>query len=99
MGSSVALFPAVCLFLYLQLMDILTTLIAANLGAQEGSPFVLMLMRSGPAIGVLISKMVAVTIAAVCYRIGRPHLIRWINVWFAVVVAWNALVILQVLSA
>jgi len=36
------------IFIYLQLLDILTTLVGFKLGVAEASPFIQMLMRTGP---------------------------------------------------
>ena len=36
-------------FIYLQLLDVLTTLVGFKLGAAEASPFIQVLMHAGPA--------------------------------------------------
>ncbi len=82
-------------FLYLQLLDLLTTLIGLRLGASEVSPFVRTLMQFGPAWGVLLSKLIAVVIGAVCIALDRTHLIRWISYWYAALVVWNLAVLLS----
>ena len=40
------------IFIYLQLLDLLTTLVGFKMGAAEASPFIRMLMPAGPAAGV-----------------------------------------------
>jgi len=85
-------------FLYLQVLDILTTLIGFSLGNGEASPMVRLLIRWGPLNGLLISKIVAVTVAGVCLMLRRRKLILWINYWYAAVVAWNLYTTLQVLN-
>lgn len=85
-------------FLYLQLMDGLTTLIGLSLGANEGSPFVLLLLERGPVSGLLLSKVVALGLALLCFRLKKSYLIRWANVWYAGLTAWNAAIILHVLT-
>jgi hypothetical protein len=85
-------------FLYLQVLDILTTLIGFSLGNGEASPMVRLLIRWGPLNGLLISKIVAVAVAAVCLILRRRKLILWINYWYAAVVAWNLYTTLQVLN-
>ena len=44
-------------FVYLQLLDLITTLVGFKLGASEASPFVRMLMHGGAATGVFASKL------------------------------------------
>jgi hypothetical protein len=85
-------------FLYLQVLDILTTLIGFSLGNGEASPMVRLLIRWGPLNGLLISKIVAVAVAAVCLILRRRKLILWINYWYAAVVVWNLYTTLQVLN-
>ena len=41
-------------FIYLQLLDLLTTLIGLRLGAAEASPFIRVLMHVGPVAGVAL---------------------------------------------
>lgn len=90
--------PNLLLFLYLQLLDVLTTLIGFSLGVSEGSPFVRALVRLGPVAGTLGCKLLALGIVFVCYRLQKPYLVRWINLWYAALVFWNACVILRVLT-
>jgi hypothetical protein len=73
-------------FLYLQVLDVLTTLIGFSLGNGEASPMVRMMVRWGPLNGLLISKIAAVAVAAVCLMLRRRKLILWINYWYAAVV-------------
>ncbi len=89
---------AVQVFLYLQLLDLLTTLLGLKLGAAEASPFVRILMQAGPATGVLLSKVVAIGLGAACVAFHRIHLVRWISYWYAALVVWNLFVILSKLA-
>lgn len=82
------------IFLYLQVLDFLTTLLGLRLGASEASPFIRLLMRLGPAWGVLLSKMVALGLAAIVIGLGRVHLFRKLNYWYAALVIWNLFVLL-----
>ena len=85
-------------FLYLQILDILTTLIGFSLGNGEASPFVRLMVRWGPLNGLLVSKILAVGIAITCLLLRRRKLIHWINYWYAAVVAWNLYTTLRVLN-
>lgn len=85
----------VLVFVYLQFLDFLTTLVGFRLGASEASPFIAQLIHvAGPVMGVAASKAVALAIAAVCVAIGRSRLILWANYWYAGLVAWNVYMLL-----
>ncbi|MGP8243882.1 MAG: DUF5658 family protein [Bryobacteraceae bacterium] len=81
-------------FLYLQLLDLLTTLVGFKVGAVEASPFIRLLMHGGPAAGVLSSKVLALALGGVCVYQKRLHLIRWVSYWYGALVVWNLAVIL-----
>jgi hypothetical protein len=83
------------IFIYLQLLDLLTTLVGFKLGAGEASPFIRALMHAGPATGVAISKLVALAIGGVCVWANRPHLIKWITYWYGALVVWNLMIMLH----
>src|SRR5579862_8804849 len=54
------------IFLYLQLLDVVTTWLGFRMGLGEASPFIQFLMRMGPLVGLLASKVVAVGMGAFC---------------------------------
>ena len=88
---------AIQVFIYLQLLDFLTTLIGFKLGASEASPFIAKLIHaSSPAIGVGASKLVGVGIGALCVVLNRSRLVGWINYWYAGLIVWNLSIILAV---
>lgn len=82
------------IFIYLQLLDLLTTLLGIRLGAVEASPFVRLLMHAGPLNGVVASKVLALAIGGLCIYTNRSHVLRWISYWYGVLVIWNLMVIL-----
>ena len=84
------------IFIYLQLLDLLTTLLGFRLGAAEASPFIRLMMHVGPATGVIASKVLALGIGALCFYLNKSHVIRWISYWFGALVIWNLLVMLGV---
>jgi hypothetical protein len=87
-------------FLYLQLLDFLTTILGFRLGLSEASPFVRILTEIGPALGVALSKLIAVTLAAACLWLNRARVLKWINYWYAALVLWNlSLIVLAVTAA
>jgi hypothetical protein len=83
------------IFVYLQLLDLLTTLVGFRLGAVELSPFIRLLMHWGPAAGVILSKVLALGLGAVCVAVRKTYLIRWISYWYAGLVVWNLMVMLR----
>lgn len=87
------------IFVYLQLLDLLTTLVGIRIGAAEASPFVRLLMHVGPAMGVVLSKVLALGLGAVCVYLNRPRLVRWATYWFAGLVIWNLMIMLKASGA
>ena len=83
-------------FVYLQLLDLLTTLIGFRMGAAEASPFIRILMHAGPALGVVASKLIALALAGVCIYLQKPHLVRWANYWYSALVVWNLMILLNI---
>jgi len=82
-------------FVYLQILDFITTLIGFKLGASEASPFIRMLMHAGPVAGVAASKLIALLLGAICVYRKKYHLIRWATYWYGGLVVWNLIVILS----
>ena len=81
-------------FIYLQVLDLLTTLVGFRLGAVEASPFVRMLMFAGPTVGVIASKAIAIGLAGLCVYLNKRHLVRWANYWYGGLVLWNLIILL-----
>jgi hypothetical protein len=81
---------ALQVFVYLQLLDFLTTMLGFKLGASEASPFIVKLIQAtSPAIGVAASKMVGLAIGGLCIATNRARLLTWANYWYAGLVVWN----------
>jgi len=83
------------IFVYLQLLDLLTTLVGFRLGAAEASPFIRVLMHAGPAAGVVLSKVLALALGAWCVSAKKHHLIRLTTYWYSGLVVWNLMIILS----
>lgn len=81
------------LFLYLQVLDFLTTIVGLRLGLVEISPFIRWLMGGGVVAGALLSKLMAVALAGFCVWRQRRRLIEWVNYWYAALVIWNLSII------
>ncbi|MGA3040620.1 MAG: DUF5658 family protein [Bryobacteraceae bacterium] len=82
------------MFLYLQVLDLFTTLIGFKLGLGEASPFIRALLQFGPLAALLLSKGAALVLAGACIAMHKRHLIRWITYWYAGLIAWNLCTIL-----
>ena len=85
--------PSLTLFVTLQVLDLLTTMIGLQIGAAEGSVFIGRLIQAGPMTGLLVSKIMAVFLVALALRFRRPRLVVILNFWSALVVTWNLLMI------
>jgi hypothetical protein len=91
--------PALRAFLicaYLQLLDVLTTLAFLVQGVTEANPIVRAAMRlsPNPLIGLAAVKGAAMFMALYCWSSGRTRIMRRMNVFFAVVVAWNLIALI-----
>ena len=84
---------AFVIFLALQALDVLTTMIGLNVGANEGSMFINRLMNFGQLPGLLIAKGFSIILVAAVVAFGRGRLMRILNPWYALVVTWNLVVI------
>jgi hypothetical protein len=88
--------PALQIFVYLQLLDFLTTLIGFKVGASEASPFIAKLIHaSSPVLGVAASKVVGLAIGGLCVALNRIRLVSWINYWYGALIIWNLCIILS----
>jgi hypothetical protein len=83
-------------FVYLQLLDLLTTVVGFRLGAAEASPFIRILMHAGPIAGVIVSKFLALGLGAYCVSTKKNHVVRWVSYWYGALVVWNLMVVLSV---
>jgi hypothetical protein len=78
-------------FMFLQLLDFLTTVAFLVNGVGEGNPVVraMMVYAPNPLLGLAVVKVVAVVLALVCWRAGRFQVLDRMNLFFAIVVTWN----------
>ena len=83
-------------FVYLQLLDILTTLAFLMQGVAEANPFVRWALAVGenPVQSLVMVKVVAVALAVYCVVRARHRVLRIANIFFAIVVAYNLVVII-----
>ena len=78
-------------YAYLQVMDLLSTLAFLLSGIEEANPLVRFSMRAtgDPLRGLLLVKCAAIALGLLCVWRGRLRLLQRINVFFALLVAWN----------
>ena len=81
------------LFVYLQVLDVLTTLVGFRTGLIEASPFIQLLMRMGPIAGLLASKFVSLSLGGYCIWRERMRVLRLINYWYSALIIWNLVLI------
>jgi hypothetical protein len=84
-------------FTYLQMLDILTTVAFLIQGVTEANPFVVWAMAAGPnpVAGLVMVKVVAFALALICLAQSRHQLLQRVNVFFALLVAWNLLALIM----
>ena len=78
-------------FIYLQLLDVLTTLAFLVAGVREMNPLIGFLSESAgtPLAGLVIAKVLAAALALFCWKSDRRRLLVRANVFYAALVAWN----------
>lgn len=83
-------------FGYLQVLDVLTTLVFLAAGIQEANPLVRAALEAAGSHleGLLIVKLPAIVFALYCRHGGRARLLRRANLFFAALVVWNLVAVL-----
>lgn len=89
--------PLFQIFLFLQVLDLLTTIIVLQRGGYEANPVVRQFFSAGTLEGLVLSKLLVVGIAAAVVFWQRYRVLFLSNYVYAAVVCWNLLAV--VLSA
>jgi hypothetical protein len=78
-------------FVYLQVLDVMTTLAFLANGVTEGNPVVRLLIEStsSPLLALVVTKCVAIALGWYAWTSGRHAALRRANVFFAALVVWN----------
>ena len=78
-------------FVFLQVMDALTTLLFLHHGVAEANPLIRSALgiSGSPALALAAPKVFAVLLGVYAWHSGRHALLRRMNVLFALFVAWN----------
>ena len=80
-------------FVFLQVADVVTTMTALQMGGSEKNSLLMHLMAIGSLQGLVLSKVIVLAIAVVAVLAGKRNVLRWSNVVYAGVVAWNLTII------
>ena len=80
---------ALSLFIYLQLLDFLTTILFLKLGLFESSWVVAALIRWSPMLGLAAAKMTTVVLGWLAVRYHKDRVMRVANLAYSGVIAWN----------
>ena len=89
-------YPIMEAFVFLQVLDLLTTVIGFKHGGVEVSPAIRIYMHvSNPVHGVIISKMIALMLGGYCISKGRSGLFKLVTYFFGGLVLWNLLQFLK----
>ena len=83
-------------FIYLQVLDLLTTVAFMMYGVTEINPVVKWAMRESPSAlgGLFLIKVAAVLLALLCMARSQQRLLRGVNIFFAGLVAYNVFVLI-----
>ena len=78
-------------FVYLQLLDVLTTVAFLLNGVAESNPIVRWAMTAAPnpLTGLVLVKVAAIVLGVYCAVSARQNLLRKVNIFFAGLVAYN----------
>ncbi len=78
-------------FICLQAMDTLTTLLFLHHGVAEGNPLIKAVLAGSahPGMDLALAKGLAIALGTLAWRSGRTVLLRKVNLVFAACVAWN----------
>jgi hypothetical protein len=81
--------PLFQVFLFLQLLDLLTTIVVLRLGGYESNPLVGYFMTFGPVGGLVMAKALVVAVGAAIVWYNRQRVVFLANYAYAGVVCWN----------
>jgi hypothetical protein len=92
---------ALPIFVILQCLDVLTTLIFLSKGVVEGNALLVWALphAHAPWIGLVTAKLIAILIGYYCYRNGRITALRLANAAYFLIIAWNLAAIAAVAIA
>jgi hypothetical protein len=92
---------ALIIFGYMQVLDLLSTLAFLQGGVQEANPIVRIAMEAtrSPIVGLTVVKSLGLMMGVYCWRSRRVQLLERVNVFFALLVAYNLCCLILALEA
>ena len=94
--AAFAFIPLFHVFVFLQVLDALTTVGVLQRGGFEANPIVNMLMELGPVNGILIAKLLVVVVGAAILWNGRQRVLFIANYIYAGIICWNLIALVLV---
>ena len=82
------------IFVYLQVLDFLTTILFLKLGLPEANWLVGLLVRWSPLLGVLVAKLATIVVALIAVHYHKVRVMRLANLGYGGVVVWNLVVMI-----
>ena len=82
------------IFVYLQVLDLLTTILFLKLGLPEGNWLVGLLVQWSPWLGVLLAKLGTILVALIAVHYQKIRVMRLANVGYGGVVVWNLVIMI-----
>jgi len=76
-------------FIYLQILDFLTTILFLKMGLSEANWLVVVLARWSPWLGVMLAKVGTIVLALVAVHYHKIRVMRLANLGYGGVVVWN----------
>ena len=87
------------IFVYLQILDLLTTILFLKMGLVEGNWLVSLLIRWSPMLGVLLAKIGTIILALIAVHYHKIRVMRLANFGYSGVVVWNLVCIIMAKTA
>jgi hypothetical protein len=83
-------------FICLQVMDLLTTLLFLHQGVAEANPLIRAVLTGSarPGVSLVLAKAFAIALATFAWRSGRKRLLWKMNLLFLLCAVWNLVAIL-----
>jgi Domain of unknown function (DUF5658) len=82
-------------FIMLQVLDVATTMIAIHMGGTEQNVLVARFLLIGTLQGLILSKVLLLTIATIAVLARKDRALAWANFAFGAIVLWNVSVIVR----
>jgi hypothetical protein len=85
--------PLFQVFVFLQVLDLLTTIVVLKLGGYEANPLVSYFMTFGPTGGLVMAKAIVIVLGTAIVWYNRHRVVFFANYAYAGIVCWNLAVL------